>query len=134
MLTIFKPGDILCFQKIDQLKLISGYPYNSDIYGRVLKNDIENHKIIFDVIVINGQVKVGLTEISLYSCLSFKLVDPELAESFNKHIRAYTKGQNKVFIDFVDLFNKADIDTKYKIMDYILTTEIKNELNESILL
>ena len=124
MSMIFNPGDILYSQrKIDSDQLNS---FDLNIIGRVLKHDVDTYKIIFDVVIINGVIRTGLFEVPVYG---FHLADPELAESFNKHIRAYTRNQDKAFVDFVDLFSKASVETKYKIMDYILMAEIKDGNN-----
>lgn len=124
---MFKPGNILYSQrKIDSDQFI---PFELNIIGRVLKYDIEACKITFDVVIINGVIKTGLFETPHYG---FQLADPSLAESFNKHIRSYTKNQDKIFVDFVDLFSRASIETKYKIMDYILMAEIKNGNNNNV--
>lgn len=118
---IFNQGDILYSQrKIDSDQLA---PFELNIIGRILKHDIETCKITFDVVIINGVIKTGLFETPDYG---FQLADPSLAESFNKHIRSYTRNQDKAFVDFVDLYEKASTETKYKIMDYILIAKIKN--------
>lgn len=122
MLTIFKPGDILYLR--EEIIVTNN---SRHIIGRVLKNDIETNKITFDVVIVDGQIKTGLIEFPIYG---FRLADTTLADSFNRHIRAYTKSQDKAFIDFVDLYKKASTETKYKIMDYILTEEIKDGNNE----
>jgi hypothetical protein len=121
MLTIFKPGDILYTQK--EFVTNNYSTTNLCIIGRVLKNDIDTGIIIFDVVIIDGQIKTGLIEFPIYG---FRLADTILADSFNRHIKAYTRSQDKAFIDFVDLYEKASTKTKYKIMDYILTAEIKD--------
>lgn len=125
MSMIFKQGDILYTQK--EFVTNNYSTTNLRIIGRVLKNDIETNKITFDVVIIDGQIKTGLIEFPIY--YGFRLADTTLADSFNRHIRAYTRSQDKAFIDFVDLYEKASTKTKYKIIDYILTAEIKDGNN-----
>jgi len=124
---IFSKGDIVLAKK----NLFSKFynTYNTfDIIGRVLNYDIETCKITFDIVIIDSlsNIKTGVIEMLDFG---FQLAEPKIAKDFNNYINnidSLPKSTDQVFIKFIDLFDKADIETKYKIIEYILASNLNN--------
>jgi hypothetical protein len=111
---MFKQGDIV-------LARIN----NGSIIGRVLSYDKGTSTITFDIAIVGSDIKTGVIEIF---DLGFELAKPLVAQDFTNFINTLpaTKKIDKTFIKFVDLFNKANIETKYKIIKYILVSDLNN--------
>jgi len=124
---IFNRGDIVV-SKQDDYRLVLGYTTKEiKIIGRVLEYDLETDKLILDVYVTsknNANIHTGKFEVR---GSKFEKASNELTNQFISYIKRNAQDQDKIYIDFVNSFSRANEQTKYKIVEYILTAKINNE-------
>lgn len=126
MWMIFNQGDIVVSRQ-DNYRLVLGYTKDIKVIGRVLEYDLETDKLILDVYVTsenNDNIHTGKFEVR---GSKFEKASNELTNQFISYIKRNAQDQDKIYIDFVNSFSKANEQTKYKIVEYILTAKINNE-------
>lgn len=133
MWTIFKPGDIVVakkrFDNFNNYNIYTPPSYVSnvpeiDVIGRVLEYNPDTCKITLDLSIVNGKFKTGKYSFPEFG---FEKADENLTLEFNTFIRQQSEKQDRIYIDFVNSFKEADLETKYKIMDYILTVKLEEQ-------
>ena len=127
---MFKPGDIVVakkrFDNFNKYNIYKIPPYVSnvpeiDVIGRVLEYNPDTCRITLDIYITNGKFRTGKYSFSEFG---FEKADENLILEFNTFIQQRADNQDRIYIDFVNSFKNADIETKYKIMDYILTVKL----------
>jgi hypothetical protein len=113
------PGDIITGAR----NCFSTQFFYPTLIGKVLNYSLETNTISFSIAIIDGVIYTDPIKINGYDFV-FNLATSEEITKFTELIKNYTTNKEKIYLDFIDLYEKADIETKYKIIDYILLQKL----------